>query len=197
MTSLANSVEQIVHRLASNRNIPKYQFERAIEPFIGIFLEEALEQYLNTPIKLVILEYPLKKTGSNQSTNADFLFRTADQNWYFVEIKTERTTLRKEQLQVYQSRVRSKFSDIHEALDEIESASKSKHKYRHLRSKLDEHQPFDGIVEVLYITPHTESPIGAISNDIKWCSFEQLFSGFKSSKHPELWKYVSKLVNAI
>jgi hypothetical protein len=147
--------------------------------------------------KFVVAEFPLKKRNNNQSTNADFLFRAEPNDWILVEMKTEKSPLRLEQMEVYTSRVGSRFSDLLADLTEIESATNRRNKYKHLLGQIEKHKPYNGKIRVLYITPHEESPIQEHSNRIEWCSFKQLFRDFKSIRHPELWKYGSKLVDAI
>lgn len=197
MGTLDRSLKIVIDRLVRNRNIPKYQFERAVEPFLSIFLEEALERCLGEPLNFVVAEFPLKKPENAQSTNADYLFRLATGDWLLVELKTERSRVRLEQLEVYQSCVGSRFEHLVARLETIENATRQKRKYKHLRSALEGHRPYDGKVQVLYVTPHKTTPFEAGLTRVQWKSFEEIFNEFESVEHPELWRFVSRLVAAV
>ena len=197
MTSLESSMEAVVERLVQLRSIPKYQFERAVEPLLSLFIKEALQQRFNETMDFVVAEFPLKKNNNNQSTNADFLFRSRNGDWILVEIKTERTSVRPEQIEVYDSRVGVRFRKLWDDLMDIVNATSKKSKYDMLVSELNKHRPHHGVMQALYITPHDKSPIEKYSTKVQWCSFVELFGEFRSERHPDLWRLVSRLVDAI
>ncbi len=78
---MENKIEQIFKNLESWRKLPKYQLERRLDIFFSIYLKEIVEVFykeiLNEKdIKLsevIIPEFPLKKDGSNNSTNVDYV----------------------------------------------------------------------------------------------------------------------------
>ncbi|MCG5529074.1 MULTISPECIES: hypothetical protein [Halorhodospira] len=197
MTSVDTSVELVVDRLILNRMIPKYQFERAVEPFLSLFIEEALERSLGHSLEFVVAELPLKKPNNAQSTNVDYLFREATGDWLLVELKTERAVVRPQQIEIYESRVGSLFRDVVSPIEEIQKASRQKKKYGQLLVELNKYRPHDGKINVMYVTPHKKSPIQTKSTKIQWRSFDDLFENFESKAHPELWQIVSRLVDAI
>lgn len=197
MSSVETSVEVVVDRLVRNRNSPKYQFERAVEPFLNLFLGEALGRSLGTSLEFVVPEFPLKKPNNARSTNADYLFREASGDWLLVELKTERTAVKSSQIDVYESCVGSCFRDLVFSLEEIKETTKQKKKYEHLLLEVNKHSPHDGRVNVMYVSPHKRTPIGRKSTNIQWKSFDALFENFESETHPEFWRIVSRLVAAI
>jgi len=76
MRTIEDSILRVIERVLCSRRIPKYQFERASEPFLSLFIEEALQTLKKTNIKFIVPEFPLKKADNAQSTNADYLFKT-------------------------------------------------------------------------------------------------------------------------
>jgi hypothetical protein len=63
-----------LHRLVANKDLPKYQFERIIDGFLGMFLADIVEHLQDSQrVDLVAQEFPLKKPGSYQSTNMDYI----------------------------------------------------------------------------------------------------------------------------
>lgn len=196
MTTIEKSLSSVISRLTINRHIPKYQFERASEPFLSFFIEEALGVWLNTSLTFVVPEFPLKKSDNSQSTNADYLFKADSGAWLLVEVKTETGTIRPEQLEVYVVNKNRKFESLVSDITSIVKDTNDKKKYEYLLKEIGKYTPeLKGPLRIIYITPHKESPIA--SEGIEWVSFETLFSKFKSTKHPELWSYVSILVKGL
>jgi hypothetical protein len=78
---MENKIEKIFSNLDIWRKLPKYQLERRLDIFFTIYLKEIVEVFykeiLNEKdIKLsevIIPEFPLKKDGSNNSTNVDYV----------------------------------------------------------------------------------------------------------------------------
>ena len=89
-------LEYLLENINESRKIPKAQVERAISPFLDIFIEEILsgalkhdEKYSGNIIK-ICPEFPLKKPGeTKQSTNIDWLMCNPDKKQILlVELKT-------------------------------------------------------------------------------------------------------------
>ncbi len=146
------------------RWIPKFQVERAISPFIGLYLEDVLSVLLGNKIKILAAEFPLKKEGSNQSTNADWLgYDTMQDKFLLIELKTEDSSFRGSQNKMYKN-----ISERGMAWNKIicetkQIAEKSKHKYKYdclvrrleeaeilpVESERDKEIP----VDVIYLAP--------------------------------------------
>lgn len=84
MTHLRESVAELISSIQSNRVVPKYQFERASEPFLAMFLAEALETAGYGRLEYLAPEFPLKKRGSSQSTNVDHTLKSENGDWLLV-----------------------------------------------------------------------------------------------------------------
>jgi len=59
--NLDETISKVVERLERNRNFPKYQFERSIDVFLSLFIEEYLNVHCNADVQYVAAEFPLKK----------------------------------------------------------------------------------------------------------------------------------------
>lgn len=197
MASLDKSLEILISRLARNKKIPKYQFERSSEAFLSIFIEEALSKKLDIGFEYVVPEFPLKKSDNSQSTNADYLFKSSGNEWLLVEIKTEITAIRKNQLEVYEEIQDSEFAELISKIEAILENTKKKSKYEHLLTEIKNYHPLTGKTRIIYITPHKNCPFQKDVAGIDWISFKDLFFDFKSEKHPDLWPYVSELIQLL
>ncbi|NUQ82515.1 MAG: hypothetical protein HUU10_12955 [Bacteroidetes bacterium] len=119
------------------RAVPKYQYERATGTLLALFLPSFLEWKLGGSVTLIAPEFPLKKAGSAQSTNADFLLNRRDPSgqdeWILAELKTDRSSRRDDQLQVYQALLKTTPGVLMRGLQQVEARSAKKQKYRYLR----------------------------------------------------------------
>ena len=134
---------QVLERLVDNKDLPKYQFERAIDGFLSAFLPSIVESVTGGDVALVAQEFPLKKPGSNQSTNMDYvLFRdganTSDRAWVFVELKTDPRSLNEQQEAIYATRLNppAVMADLVDDVRQIRSASQVTAKYDELLGRL-------------------------------------------------------------
>lgn len=192
---LDSSLNVVIDRLTFNAKTPKFQLERAIEVFLSIFLEEFLSEKLNDELKIIVQEFPLKKSSNNQSTNVDYLMHGKNFGNVLVELKTNET-LREKQVEVYiDISTKSVKSHIDE-IKKISEASKNK-KYHHLLSTLNNSDIDigDQPLPVIFITPHKQKPKAI--GDFMWFSLAELFNDFESINHPELWSKVKQLKSVV
>lgn len=193
MNTLEQSLSFAIKRLKENKDIPKYQFERAVDVMISPFLEEWLSFKLKKKVTHVINEFPIKKDDNNQSTNVDYLMRSGDE-WIFIELKTDLGSLRENQVEFYKKAVNTGAQKLHSDLKDISKASKQKDKYKYLIEKTS-NPP--NTVHVIFLTPPENDKRPAVLEEIddwgQWLSIEDFFADNFETKHPELWKLVRML----
>ena len=146
---------QLLELLSTNRSYPKYQHERRIDLFFNFFLPAILDAALNTRIELVVPEFPLKKSGSRRTTNADYLaFSARDNAVHLCEFKTTPRSFREPQMERYFQAQKAKWPALRADLEEVlgGAANPDKEKYRRLLEKVSE-IPRRVNINVLYIAP--------------------------------------------
>lgn len=116
------------HIVEKGRRTPKSQVERAIGPILGFFLDQAISDLLNTKVITLAAEFPLKKKGSNLSTNVDWLmYDTVNNELLLVELKTDMESFCRNQLARYLEFIDSDapWKELMDGFNEILLASKS------------------------------------------------------------------------
>jgi hypothetical protein len=148
-----------LHRLVANKDLPKYQFERIIDGFLGMFLADIVEEIEKAErVELVAQEFPLKKPGSFQSTNMDYVLFRNDEGgrpgaWIFLELKTDRRSLRGVQDQIYADILdMAAMAQLVDDVRAIASRSSQAGKYEALLSRFQGY-PLDRPIEVMYLAP--------------------------------------------
>lgn len=155
----AGFVYAALHRLVANKDLPKYQFERIIDGFLGMFLADIVKHVQDADhVELVAQEFPLKKPGSFQSTNMDYVLFRHDEHdragaWVFLELKTDPRSVRSVQDQIYAGILDS--ATMPALMDDVRSIterSSQAAKYEVLHSRFDGF-PLDREIEVMYLAP--------------------------------------------
>jgi len=135
---------QILELLNEWRYFPKYQLERHVDVFFGLYIHQILEEkferkYFDT----VFPEFPISKQlliqghPGNDVINSDFCLITSDKNIAtFVELKTDHRSLRDSQDIYYENIKTFSFNDILEKLLNVVKVSSIKYKYLPLLSSL-------------------------------------------------------------
>jgi hypothetical protein len=201
--------ELLHHIVEKGRRTPKVQVERAVGPILGFFLDQAISDLLNNDddvqpegrlradVVTLATEFPLKKPDpSNQSTNIDWLmYDEANNELLLVELKTETTSFRSDQLGTYLAiATGSPWCRMKMDFDAIYNASKS-WKYQCAKNLLEkQHEKFEerlvnARARVLYLAPEATrdsfntaleglrlKPTGSVlaENAVKLFSFKQL-----------------------
>lgn len=97
-------LSRLIKEFEKLNKVPKFQLERAISPLLGIFIEEIINKDCDASVDHSQPEFPLKKRGSKQSTNIDWLlFDKNKKAIYCVELKTDPNSYDKEQNKIYKS----------------------------------------------------------------------------------------------
>jgi len=152
-------LEQALANLVANKKLPKYQFERAVDAFLGVFLPAIVEQLTPAtgPVRLVAQEFPLKKPDSNQSTNVDYVLFDAGNDvmpWIFLELKTDSGSMKDSQALIYAQRLPT--ATMSQLLDDVRGimgVSKVPAKYAALLERFTGFEDHDGHARAVYLTP--------------------------------------------
>lgn len=95
-------LSQLINEFEMLNKVPKFQLERAVSPLLGIFINGIINKHLNAHTTVSLPEFPLKKSGNYQSTNIDWLLiDDSNKTLYFIELKTDVTSFRKNQCGLY------------------------------------------------------------------------------------------------
>lgn len=200
----------LMQHLMQGTMIPKVQVERSIGPIIGFFLADALATSPDDDIVMLCPEFPIQKSGNNQSTNIDWLMlNLATKELLLVELKTTDTTFRQEQAAIYralQSKIAREGSAafLLDDLDAIGAASQERGKYQNVRNLLA--QGFgasdgDGLREalgqckrarVIYLAPQVSKPLEWPTSEEGWAwlSFSDLPESLEAHVYAEQWPAV-------
>jgi hypothetical protein len=155
-----------LRRLVANKDLPKYQFERIIDGFLGMFLADIVEHLQDAKrVDLVAQEFPLKKPGSYQSTNMDYILFRHDEDgragaWIFLELKTDPRSVRSVQDQIYADILDT--ATMPALIDDVRSISarsSQRAKYQTLHSRFGGY-PLDREIEVMYLAPDKHQLLG-------------------------------------
>jgi len=210
-------LEYLLVNINESRKIPKAQVERAISPFLDIFIEEILsgalkhdEEYSGNIIK-ICPEFPLKKPGETyQSTNIDWLMCNSEKKQILlVELKTSDSSVDysfngkdksgKTQFDKYND-VKEKIKAfkgsflINELLEIWEDAGEpEKSKYGHIVGTVSEYKEVISTCDsakIIYIVPKT-SEAQALQYVEKVITFsdlpEEIFGNFENE-----WRVIYK-----
>lgn len=155
----AGFVYAALRRLVANKDLPKYQFERIIDGFLGMFLAEIVEDHQAAQrVDLVAQELPLKKPGSFQSTNMDYVLFRYDQGqrdgaWIFLELKTDSRSVRAVQDHIYADILdTASMPALIDDVRAIAARSSQAAKYEALLARFEGY-PLDREIEVMYLSP--------------------------------------------
>jgi hypothetical protein len=132
-------VKLLDHIVEKGRRTPKVQVERAIGPILGLFLDESISNLLASDVITLAHEFPLKREQGCQSRNIDWLmYDTTNNEILLVELKTEATSFRKDQLRIYVDLAGSgpPWTSMQNDFNEIFTCSKNC-KYVWAKSELD------------------------------------------------------------
>ena len=193
--SAAQFLRLLLVGLVSDKRLPKYQFERRFDCLLSPFLPDIVQWKLGGEASLVVPEFPLKKKGSNQSTNADYLVllrrpEGSPDAWVLVELKTDSGSFSAKQALIYAAAAQDGWRRLRTDLDVIHAASADKVGYLELMRRVDaeggESPPAN--VEVLYLTPSTAAP-----HNFHSVQFHEL-GELPVSQHQPVWDILRTLV---
>lgn len=178
MPNAEQFLRALFDRLATDKVLPKYSFERRVDAMLAIFLPEILSKILEGPTTYVVPEFPLKKRSNNRSTNVDALLHHVSDvgrpSWVFAELKTDSDSVNAKQLARYRHAIARGMPALLEELESLRAASSKKPKYDALQARLAA-VPASASwpIRMVYIAPDAVKPrdLGA---DGRWLSFGEL-----------------------
>jgi hypothetical protein len=139
-------IDELFDQLDNWRDLPKYQLERRVDIFFGIYLRRVLESKYNIHLKETIIpEFPIHKATINPdekthaSVNMDYLALAANNTTaFFIELKTDMQSRRKKQDKYLKDAARAGVVKLLAGVIEIFEATNKKRKYYHLLRILDD-----------------------------------------------------------
>ena len=197
-------------RVVDNKDLPKYQFERVIDAFLGSFMPGIIGWAVGGSVELVAQEFPIRKPANNQSTNMDYVLFRQDEpgrpgTWLFVELKTDPSSVETSQALIYAERVVGRtMAALVEDVRRIRDASSKRPKYDELLGRFDGY-PLDRGIGIIYLSPvrHTASQllpvdtppatIAAFDGSLQSVTFEDLV-GVELADHAVEWDLFQELV---
>lgn len=193
-------LDKLFEELKHLNKVPKFQLERALSPFLGIFIEEIINK--SVPAKSIynIAEFPLKKTGDFRSTNIDWLLiDEINKTLYCVELKTDSHSFRDKQLIKYKAIKNIVENEgaifLFEELNSIAEKSNRSDKYNEVlnRIKLNsiDFAAYRKFI-IVYIVPD-DSPLN--DTEIKRINFSQLPEVV--DKFKEEWQQLRNLLSSL
>jgi len=205
----------LLENICESRKIPKVQVERAISPFLDIFIEDALrlvfknDKNYSGKIFKICPEFPLMKIDeTKQSTNIDWLMVNSDRNEIlFVELKTSDSSVsgsfkRSKPKEMPQfDKYQEKSNRIHleggglliDELFEIAKASKQPKKYAFIIEMISKYEAMIrscNSAKIIYIVPKTSKSI-ALSYVEKVLTFSD-FPAEIAGDYSKEWRIVQK-----
>lgn len=133
-------IERLFHNLNDWRHLPAYQLERRADIFFSLYLKDVVENFLQLELEdLIIPEFPLKSPDSNKSTKVDYaLFAKDRSSVIFIELKTDKRSTRKEQVDYLFQAQKDRFQKILTGFKAIFAATNEFEKYFHLAKKMED-----------------------------------------------------------
>ena len=197
-------------RVVDNKDLPKYQFERVIDAFLGSFMPGIMQWAFGGSVSLVAQELPIKKISNNQSTNMDYVLCRHDSTdrpgvWIFVELKTDPLSVETSQALIYAERVVGRtMAELLDDVRTIRDSSSRRTKYNELLGRFEGY-PLDRGIEVAYLSPlrHTASDllpiatapetVAAFEHVLRSITFEDL-EQVELADHAGEWDLFQELV---
>jgi len=206
---------ELMQQLATFKKYPKYQFERRIDAFIGFFLTSVLLAKYDFRADYLWPEYPVRAHEIKKlSSNIDYAcFDKQRSELCFIELKTDRSSVKSEQIVYYQNAMEKKWEEHINEIKWIASGSNQKPKYDFLLDQLKSIEEPNRVFGIYLAPANAEQAfwdaIESISRDEKvdsekekerwkFLSLEEFASTEIVTKHSEAWKIVGEgLIDAI
>ncbi len=166
-----DKIEKLFNNLDTWIEFPKYQAERRLDVFFGLYLEDILKECRSTLFgkedKLVLVpEFPLQKNKeNNECTNIDYLvFNVTRQSVHAIELKTDTHSVDDKQIEYYRKfKKEVELKDLYDFAKKKRSGRSGK-KYKVLAKYITDKHLTDCLSKgnVIYILP---SDLSTIKNE--------------------------------
>lgn len=134
-----DQIDKLFDNLRTWIAFPKYQAERRLDVFFGLYLEDILKACRNTEFakedKLVLIpEFPLQKNDKNKEcTNIDYLvFNVSKQSMHAIELKTDNHSVDDDQIKYYCKFQGVEIKELFDFVINTNRKGRSKKKYTNL-----------------------------------------------------------------
>lgn len=159
-------IDQLFYNLGIWKKLPKYQAERRLDVFFGLYMEDILKECRSNLFEeedqlILVPEFPLQKNKSNnECTNIDYLvFNITKKCVHAIELKTDTYSVNDDQIDYYR---RFKYETSLEELYAFATkptkprTGRSKKKYGFLADYIEENHLNDCQTKgnVIYILPN-------------------------------------------
>lgn len=101
-------IDQLFYNLGIWKQLPKYQAERRLDVFFGLYMEDILKEcrsnlFAEEDQLILVPEFPLQKNKSNnECTNIDYLvFNVTKKCVHAIELKTDTHSVNDDQIDYY------------------------------------------------------------------------------------------------
>ena len=101
-------IDQLFYNLGIWKKLPKYQAERRLDVFFGLYMEQILKECRSNLFEeedqlILVPEFPLQKNKSNnECTNIDYLvFNVTKKCVHAIELKTDTHSVNDDQIDYY------------------------------------------------------------------------------------------------
>ena len=101
-------IDQLFYNLGIWKQLPKYQAERRLDVFFGLYMEDILKECRSNLFEeedqlILVPEFPLQKNKSNnECTNIDYLvFNVTKKCVHAIELKTDTNSVNDDQIDYY------------------------------------------------------------------------------------------------
>ena len=101
-------IDQLFYNLGIWKQLPKYQAERRLDVFFGLYMEDILKECRSNLFEeedqlILVPEFPLQKNKSNnECTNIDYLvFNVTKKCVHAIELKTDTHSVNDDQIDYY------------------------------------------------------------------------------------------------
>ena len=159
-------IDQLFYNLRIWKQLPKYQAERRLDVFFGLYMEDILKECRSNLFEeedqlILVPEFPLQKNKSNnECTNIDYLvFNVTKKCVHAIELKTDTYSVNDDQIDYYR-----RFKDETSLKDLYDFATKartgrSKKKYEFLANIINKDlKNCQTKGNVIYILPKNDFP---------------------------------------
>ena len=133
-------IDQLFYNLGIWKQLPKYQAERRLDVFFGLYMEDILKECRSNLFEeedqlILVPEFPLQKNKSNnECTNIDYLvFNVTKKCVHAIELKTDTHSVNDDQIDYYRRfKHETSLKDLYDfATNARTGRSKKKYDYSH------------------------------------------------------------------
>jgi hypothetical protein len=185
------------------KKLPAYKAEPRVDSLIGFYLIPILTDILNVEIEGIIPEFPLRlgtinpkhegTTYADRSFKVDFFAIGKNGKNYFIEFKTDSSSLREKQ-DIYLGKSKELGTEaIIKGILAIANVSTYPDKYKHLKQKLwsfgliDDESNYSGknpFCEVIYVIPAKNDQLGIVIDFydiVNWFELKKEIDSFEKA----------------